>query len=228
MNSDSLARIFVTGGTGYIGRPLITELIARGHRVAGLVRPGSEGRLPAGCEVVPGDALNAASFDAALRAGDSVVHLVGTPHPNPRKAAEFQRVDLGSLREAVTAATAAGVRHFVYLSVAQPAPAMRAYVAARAQGESLLRASGLPATILRPWYVLGPGHRWPWLLKPAYALLERIPSQREMALRLGLVTLDDMVAALVLAVEDGPRGERVLEVPAIRGARRALAGSLAA
>jgi uncharacterized protein YbjT (DUF2867 family) len=87
----------------------------------------------------------------------------------------------------------------------------------------MVRASGLPATILRPWYVLGPGHRWPRLLLPLYAVLERIPATREQALRLGMVTLDDMVAALVLAVENPPAGVRVVEVPEIRGSRGRVA-----
>ena len=46
------------------------------------------------------------------------------------------------------------VRHFVYLSVAHPAPAMQAYIDARSRCEQTLRESGLNATILRPWYVL--------------------------------------------------------------------------
>ena len=99
---------------------------------------------------------------------------------------------------------------------------MRAYQQVRAEGEAMLRAAGLDATVLRPWYVLGPGHRWPYLLLPLYALLERIPATREQARRLGLVTLDDMVAALVQAVEDPPETVRVVEVPGIRGARRRL------
>ncbi|HEX8243550.1 MAG TPA: hypothetical protein VF541_08645, partial [Longimicrobium sp.] len=80
------------------------------------------------------------------------------------------------------------------------------------------------ATFIRPWYVLGPGHRWAYALKPVYWLLERIPATREQARRLGLVTLDDMVAALVHAVENPPAsGLRVVEVPEIRGSRRRLA-----
>ena len=45
----------------------------------------------------------------------------------------------------------------------------------RSEGEALIRAAGLNATILRPWYVLGPGHRWPVVLIPAYWLAERLP-----------------------------------------------------
>jgi uncharacterized protein YbjT (DUF2867 family) len=216
------SRVFVTGGTGYIGQRLIAALLGRGHAVAALARPASAGRLPPGCQVVAGDALDGASYRAALGSGDTVVHLVGTPHPSPRKAAEFRRVDLVSVREAAQAARGAGVRHFVYLSVAQPAPAMRAYQAVRAEGEALLRATGLPCTFLRPWYVLGPGHRWPLLLLPAYWVWERVPATRATALRLGLVRLPDMVAALVRAVEAPPPGVRVVEVPDIRGAQREM------
>jgi uncharacterized protein YbjT (DUF2867 family) len=93
---------------------------------------------------------------------------------------------------------------------------MRAYIAARAAAEAHLRASGLNATILRPWYVLGPGHRWPYLLKPLYWLAERLPRTRDGARRLGLVTIDQMVAALVYAVENPTSGIRVVDVLAIR------------
>ena len=42
-------RVFITGGTGYVGRPLINLLLGRGHAVRALVRPGSEKKLPPGC-----------------------------------------------------------------------------------------------------------------------------------------------------------------------------------
>jgi uncharacterized protein YbjT (DUF2867 family) len=108
------------------------------------------------------------------------------------------------------------VAHLVYVSVAQPAPIMRAYVAVRREGEGLIRASGLAATFLRPWYVLGPGHRWPYLLMPIYALLRWLPPTRAGAGRLGLVTRPQMIRALLGAVEQGPNGIRVIEVEQIR------------
>jgi uncharacterized protein YbjT (DUF2867 family) len=104
------------------------------------------------------------------------------------------------------------------VSVAHPAPVMKAYTAARAEGEALLAAAGLRATILRPWYVLGPGHRWAYALAPLYWMAERVPSTRETARRLGLVTLGQMVAALVHAVEHPPEATRIVGVPEIRRA----------
>ncbi len=192
------------------------RLIGRGHRVSALVRPGREGALPTACRVVTGNALDAASFRDRLRGADTLVHLVGVAHPSPAKAAAFTAVDLASLQAAVAAARHAGVAHFVYVSVAQPAPAMQAYVAARAAAEALLRESGLAATVLRPWYVLGRGHRWPLALLPFYWLAESLPATREAARRLGLVTLDQMQATLVAAVENPATTFRIAEVPAIR------------
>lgn len=213
-----MARVFVTGGTGYIGRRLIPALLARSHRVTALARPGRQAALPPGCNAVVGDALDPVTYQAELAGADTLVHLVGVAHPSPAKAAQFLSVDLASTWAALAAALHAGVAHIVYLSVAQPAPVMRAYIAARAQGEALIRASGVAATFLRPWYVIGPGHRWPLALLPGYWVAERIPKLRETAQRVGLVSLEQMVAALMAAVENPPAGVRVVEVPAIRAA----------
>ena len=163
-----------------------------------------------------GDALHGLSYAGSVGPADTFVHLIGIPRPSPAKAQEFLRVDLASVAAAVPAAVTAGVRHFVYVSVAQPAPVMQAYVAARARGEDIIRESGLAATIIRPWYVLGPGHWWPVVLIPGYWLAALWPSTRSTARRLGLVTLDQMLRALVFSIEQPADGLRLLEVPHIR------------
>jgi uncharacterized protein YbjT (DUF2867 family) len=215
-------RVFVTGGTGYVGRPLITQLLERGHEVHALVRPGSERKLPAGCQAVPGDALDGKSYASKIAAADTFVQLVGVAHPSPAKAAEFRNIDLASGRSAVEAAKSAGVQHFVYVSVAHPAPVMKSYIEVRSQCEAMIQQSGMNATILRPWYVLGPGHRWPYLLLPIYKLMELLPYTREGATRLGLVTLAQMVRALVEAVETPAQAVRIVEVPQIRAGHNSL------
>lgn len=208
--------IFIAGGTGYIGTALIPILQERGHRVRVMVRPGSNAKLPASCEVVSGNALDANSYRQLVRPADTFIHLVGTPHPSPAKAAEFRSVDLVAAREAISVCAELALPHFVYISVAQPAPMMRAYIAVRAECEEMIRESHLNATIVRPWYVLGPGHRWPYVLLPFYKVFERLPITRPAALRLGLVTIEQLVLALVAAVESPPQGTRLVCVPEIR------------
>ena len=219
MSAANIKQVFVTGATGYTGRALINVLLQRGHRVRALARAASAKRVPQGAEVVIGDALDSESFAAKIESGDTLVHLIGTPHPSPAKASEFVRVDLASIHAAVQAAARARCAHLVYVSVAQPAPVMHAYLEVRKQGEEAIARAGLTATVLRPWYVTGPGHRWPLLLIPFYALGKKVPAFRESCMRLDLIPLDAFVRAMVWSVENPPALQqqvRVMDVPAMK------------
>jgi nucleoside-diphosphate-sugar epimerase len=214
--------IFVTGASGYLGRALVPALVERGHPVRALCRAESLPRLSPGSIPVVGDALRPASWKHALGDVRTLVHLVGVRKPAPWMRQQFQEVDLASVRSMLEAIRGSSIRHVVYLSVAQPAPVMRAYVAARREAEILIRSEDYATTILRPWYVLGPGHRWPHVLRPLYALFEALPATRDTALRTGLLRLPEVVRALVWAIEHAPEGVRILDVPRLRelGRRR--------
>lgn len=203
-----------------MGRRLIPVLLERGFTVDALVREGSESKLPEGATPVFGNVLDRGTYMGAMSPDMVVVHLVGTPRPSPAKAAQFEAVDFVSARECIAAAKAARVKHFVYVSVAHPAPIMRAYVNVRVRVEHLLRDSGIPHTIIRPWYVLGPGHRWAYALIPVYALLRAIPATKDGAMRLGLVTLEQMISTLTWAVETGASTTRIVNVRHIRMHKR--------
>src|SRR3954468_17301621 len=84
------------------------------------------------------------------------------------------------------------------------------------QCEIALREARIAATVLRPWYVLGPGHWWPLALVPLYKVAEIIPRTSSGAKRLGLLRLDEMTAGLAHSVENPATVLTVLEVPAIR------------
>ncbi len=211
--------IFITGGTGYIGKRLISILLEKNYRVVALVRRGSEGKIPAGCEAVVADPFEANSFAEKIPPGCTFVQLLGVPHPSPRKRQQFYAIDLKSVQASAAAAKQAGAGHLIYVSVSKtPSGIMRDYQQVRALGEAAIRATGVPRTFIRPWYVLGPGHWWPTFLWPLYKILKIIPFTRAKALDLGLVTLPQMLRALVAAVENPPEMERVLNVPDIRRA----------
>jgi len=211
-------RVFITGGTGYLGSRLIKELLSRGYGVQTLARSmDAAKRLPVECKVIVGNALDSTSFADHVLPASTFVHLVGVARPAPWKSREFRNVDLVSARAAIVAAHAAGIAHFIYVSVAQPAPVMKAYIQTRAECEGFIRTSGLHATILRPWYVIGPGHWWPVCLLPLYSLMKRFPATKDIALRLGLVTHKQMTSALVWAIEHPVQGIRIMDVRHILG-----------
>jgi uncharacterized protein YbjT (DUF2867 family) len=210
-----LKSVFISGSTGYLGSRLANLLVNRGHGVEALVRKGSEEKAPKGCKIVIGNALDAETYKQSISA-ETFIHLVGVSNPSPAKAKLFRSIDLPSALASMDAAVYARIRHFVYVSVAHPAPVMKVYIETRVEAEEKLRRSGLAATVLRPWYVLGPGHRWAYALIPFYKICEKIPATREGAFRCGLVTLNQMLAALVHAVEHPADGFRIISVPEIR------------
>ena len=212
---DLSRKVIVTGGTGYIGRRLVPKLIQENRQVTVVVRKGSESKVPPGCVGFTANVLDGDTYADRVTSEHTFVQLVGVPHPSPAKAQQFLDIDRKSAMEAIRVAREKNLKHFIYMSVAHPAPVMKAYIAVREECEQEIRRSGLNATILRPWYVLGPGHFWPYALKPLYWLAERIPATAAGAKRLGLVTRDEMVAALVRAVEYPARGIEIVEPPAI-------------
>lgn len=213
--------IFITGGTGYLGARLIKRLLKRGHRVLALVRAGSASKLPPGAEVIIGNALDGDSFRDKIPAGCTFIHLVGVSHPGPSKAELFRTIDLASIQASAKAIQGLGIEQFIYVSVAQtPSGVMAEYQKCRAEGERLLLASPdiQSLTILRPWYVLGPGHWWPVLLLPFYAFAKLAGrSIGAKARAFGLVWLHQMLRALEFAVETSPtHTPRILEINDIR------------
>lgn len=202
MQKDS---VFITGGTGYIGKRLIKILVDEGLSVTALVRASSVHKLPPGCSFIVADAFNWRSYADSVPAGCIFIHLLGVPHPGPKKKELFFSVDLASLRESVLAATAAQVKHFIYLSVAQyPTKIMADYQEARRQGEQLLVKSGLRCTFIRPWYVVGPGHYWPLLFYPVFKLMQVIPATSAAAKALAVVPLKKMLLTLKRVIISAP------------------------
>ena len=89
----------------------------------------------------------------------------------------------------------------------------------RTRREELIRTSGLPATILRPWYVLGQDSTGRISLKPCYWMAPQIPASRAEAIRLGLLTLTKMISALAASVALPADGIRIVEVSEIASRR---------
>ena len=212
--------VFITGATGYIGKRLTKQLLQKGHKVIVLVRKGSEHKVVAGAAIVTADPFDPNSFQSSIPKGSVFVQLLGVPHPSPKKAGQFREIDLRSVKASADAAVAAEASHFIYISVAMaPSKLMAAYQAVRKEGEEYCKSKKLNCNFIRPWYVIGPGHYWPILLLPLYGVAELVPTWKQKARAMALVTINQVLRTLTTAVDDNPLPLRIIEIKQIRNSQ---------
>jgi len=147
--------ILVTGGTGFVGRVLVRQLVEAGHEVRTLLRPSQKSpRLPKGVpvEVAVVSLNDLRGLRAALRGVDHVYHLAGG-----ESEAQLFETDIEGTQTLVQAARRANVQQIIYLSHLD-ADKASAFPALRAKGiaEDHIRKSGIPYTILRSSIIFGP------------------------------------------------------------------------
>jgi NADH dehydrogenase len=153
-------RVLVTGASGFVGNEVVRELLARGHEVRALVRPGSEKKLRERqrVEVVSGDCLHPEALAPGVAGCEAVIHLIGIIREFPGRGVTFERVHVQATQNLVEAARAAGVRRFLHMSALGARPRFAdPYHLTNWQAEELVRASGLIYTIFRPSVIYGPG-----------------------------------------------------------------------
>lgn len=97
-----------------------------------------------------------------------------------------------------------------------PSKIMAAYQAVRKEGEEYCQSKKLNCSFIRPWYVLGPGHYWPVLLLPLYSVAELVPKWRQKIRAMALVTINQILRTLIVAVEADPLPLRIIEIKQIR------------
>ena len=150
--------VLVTGATGFLGRRVVSELLAHHHQVRCLVHsPGNERLLDQrNVDVQYGSVYDIDSISQAMYDVQSVVHLVGIIRP--RRGATFDRVHRQGTANMVEAARTGGAREIIYVSAlgATGNPAYP-YLYSKHQAELRITGSGLDYTILRPSVIFGPG-----------------------------------------------------------------------
>jgi nucleoside-diphosphate-sugar epimerase len=143
----------ITGATGFVGSAVLNEALAKGHQVKALARREQAPR--AGVEWVSGDLGDTAALSALVAGADAVVHVAGlTNTPDP---AQFEVANVTGTANVIAAMVQADVRRLVLVSsLAAREPKLSAYGASKARAETLVEASGLDWTIVRPPAVYGP------------------------------------------------------------------------
>jgi uncharacterized protein YbjT (DUF2867 family) len=144
----------VIGATGQSGGAAVAALVARRLPTRVLLRAGADDApfVRAGCEIARGDLTQPETLAPALAGVTGIVDFVGIGHDLKTRPSAVDAVEIAGNRNLIAAAQAVGgAPHVVYLSVvmAERAPYVKPF-AAKLATEAVLRASGLPFTILRP------------------------------------------------------------------------------
>jgi NADH dehydrogenase len=148
--------VLLTGGSGFVGRAVLTRLHEAGHRVRILSRNPGTLTASKGTEFHHGNILDPSSLNDAMTGTDAVIHLVGIISEIGEST--FENIHTRGTKNVVDAASKAGVRRFIHMSALGTRPnALARYHQSKRAAEEFLRASGLDFTIFRPSIIHGPG-----------------------------------------------------------------------
>jgi len=226
--------VIVTGATGHIGNVLVRELLTRGVPVRVLVLPKDDQRPLAGLnvEIVYGDVTDLESLKSAFAGVALVFHLAGIVTIMPHMASVLERVNVGGMRNVITACCASGARRLVYTSsihaIAEPPHGtiidesqpfdpdrvLGGYARSKARATLLLldevRKGELDAVICCPTGVTGP---WDYLISNIGQLILDFASGHLKSYVSGaydFVDVRDVARGLILAAEKGQTGRHYI------------------
>jgi len=225
-------KVLVTGATGFIGGNLARRLVAQGHQVKALVRPGSNTLTIDSnvVEVVPGDILDADSVERGLQGCRWLFHCAAAYTFWSKNPQEIYRTNVEGTTLVLDAAERAGVERVVYTSTVgtiglppvglgsestdMPADQLVGnYKRSKYQAEQIAlekARQGLPLVVVNPTAVVGP-----WDVKPTPTgrivldyLRGRMPAYVDTGLN--MVDVADVVEGHILAAEKGKVGQRYI------------------
>lgn len=210
--------VLVAGGTGFIGRAIVSALRHDGHQVRALTRGGGPNPFPhdRGVTLVTGDVRESATLGDAMQGVDTVVCAVQFPgHPVEvkSKGLTYDEYDRAGTENLVAAAKKAGVTRFVYLSgagVGQGKP--QEWFVAKDRAEAAVRESGMTWTIIRPSWVYGPRDRSLNRFALFARVLPVVPLTGPGRNRVRPVHVDDVAEVVVRSLREEAGANEVFEV----------------
>ena len=230
-------KCFVTGASGFIGANLVDELVARGHEVRALLRPGSDqrGLKGASFEAVTGDCADQKCLERAMRGCDWCFHVAASYHLWLADYAPMYAANVEGTRNVIRAAASADCSRIVYTSTVgciglpqskdglvtptdETAPVSEAqmsnhYKLSKWRAEVVARefaAKGAPVVIVNPSAPVGPRDVKP--TPTGKVIVDFLNRQMPAYLDTGLnwVHVRDVAIGHILAAEKGRVGERYI------------------
>lgn len=194
-------RIFITGGTGFVGSALLTALGDRPLRL--LVRDIDEhgAQESQQIEVVEGDVTNAGSLRETMNGCSTVIHLVAIIEESGNRS--FDQVIRQGTENVINEARSAGVRRFIQMSALGAANLPDfPYHQSKWRAEEAVRASGLDWTIFRPSIIFGPGDGFITTLAGVVRTFPIMPVVGDGRSRFQPVAVEDIAASFLSVLDD--------------------------
>jgi NADH dehydrogenase len=205
--------ILVTGATGFVGSHVVARLRQEGLAVRAVVRsPAKAGKLKdLGVDIAPGDIADAPSLEAAAKGCERVIHLVGIIQEG--RGFTFRSVHVEGTQNVLAAAKKAGVRHFFHQSaLGTRENAVSEYHRTKWEAEQLVKAGGIPFTILRPSLIYGAGDAFTVRLSEMVRLSPVLPVIGSGRSKVQPIHIDDVVTCIVKAVQGDAFLNRTYEI----------------
>jgi NADH dehydrogenase len=149
-------KVFLTGGSGFVGQAVVEELVGRGWSINALTNHRKL-EAPGDIHNYKGSLFDDDVLDDAMIGCEAVIHLVGIIMEKPSKGITFERIHHEGTRHIVDAAKRNGIRRYVHMSaMGVRDDAVSEYHRSKFRAEQYVRASGLDWTIIRPSLIHGP------------------------------------------------------------------------
>lgn len=202
-------KVFLTGGTGFVGGYVLRELLRQGHGVQRLVRVSDrDGSAEIeGVEDVVGDVTQPSTLSGTMEGCDAIIHLVGIVEEKPSKGVTFEAVHFEGTRAVVDEAVGAGIARFIHMSAngARPNGTSR-YQTTKWKAEEYVRDASFDHwTIFRPSTIFGdPGTDHPeFAVRLARQLIKPfpvLPVFGDGTYEMQLVSVEEVASAFVQAL----------------------------
>lgn len=194
-------KIFIAGGTGFVGGHLKRELLKSGHELRMLVHKRSP-ETESAVEQVEGDVTRLESFTQAVNGCDAVINLVGIIREFPSRGVTFESLHVQATANMLAAALKSGVNRYLQMSALGARPnAVSKYHRTKFRAEELVRTSSLSWTIMRPSLIFGPKDAFVNMLARQMRLAPVMPVIGNGRYRLQPIHADDVARCFARALE---------------------------
>lgn len=205
-------KVLLTGATGFIGRRLLERLLEAGHQVRAVSRRAPEKLdLPAhpNLELMRGDALQASDLDRMLEGMDAAYYLIHSMEGDVGEEDLFIDRDRQAALNFSSAARVAGLDQIIYLSGLEPDEEISRHLRSRNDVERYLATDGVPVTVLRAGFIIGPESAGFQMLRGIVSNMDTMMISSELKHRTQPAFVHDVIEALAKSLEypEKTRGE---------------------